>query len=54
MTQSRTLEDRLESTGAVLQDRPSVVDRVIAELRQSVRGIVTKPKVAKDTTTKSS
>jgi hypothetical protein len=36
MTPSRTLEDRLESTGAVLRDRPTVVDRVMAGIRQDM------------------
>lgn len=37
MIRLRTLEDRLKSTGAVLQNRPSVADQVMTEIRQALQ-----------------
>ena len=34
MKTSATFETRLESTGTALRDRPSLVDQVMAEVRQ--------------------
>ena len=34
MKMSATFETRLESTGTALRDRPSLVDQVMAEVRQ--------------------
>lgn len=48
MTLSRTLEDRLQSAGTVLRDRPSVVDRVMAEIRKACNDRTPEPRPQKD------
>jgi hypothetical protein len=48
MTTSRTLEDRLQSAGHVLRDRPSVVDQVMAEIRKACHDRTPEPPPRKD------
>ena len=48
MKPSPTFEDRLNSTGAVLRDRPSVVDRVMADVRRHAMEQITREKPIKE------
>ena len=43
-----TLEDRLQSTGMLLRDRPSVVDRVVASIRRKLADRADEPKSDKE------
>lgn len=44
MKSPQPIEHRLQSTGSALRDRPSVVDQVMAEIKQRANSEASRPK----------